>query len=110
MIGICLFVSDPTEQLWYWDYNGKKAYMDLNESIRFRVYADQFIDHPPVSKDAQLSLASKKATLDPGSVSMVQKSDTKILGTTSIAPYIIYASIAEEGLGLLSWWSKSIQN
>lgn len=85
--------SDTKEQVWVWNYQNEKLFMDVDESIRFRVVGDYFIDNPPVSKEAILS---KFTTANDPSVTfnLPQKSP----------PFNIVASICEDGLGLVSWW------
>lgn len=84
---------DPKEQLWYWNRSDGARYMELNQNIRFRAYADQFIDHPPVPKDVQLSISKTESSTS------IHKS--------SMPYYVVYASIAEDGLGLISWWDTN---
>jgi DNA-directed RNA polymerase III subunit RPC8 len=101
---------DPKEQLWYWEHeSGERAYMDLDQSIRFRVYADQFIESPSIPKETQMAASMVKRLTK--ITQMAQQSgsslETQIPASNLSAPYIVYASIAEQGLGLLSWWDSS---
>src|SRR5579871_4944994 len=39
----CIYTqSDTTEQLWFWQYDENKLYMDLDEDIRLRVIELQY--------------------------------------------------------------------
>ncbi|XP_063902265.1 DNA-directed RNA polymerase III subunit RPC8-like [Zophobas morio] len=73
---------DVEEQLWIWKYQSEEGthdmYLDINQPIRFRIIKEMFNDVPPLSKFSSSSVGS---------------------------PYVLLATIDEEGLGLTSWWS-----
>ncbi|KAJ2723385.1 DNA-directed RNA polymerase III complex subunit Rpc25 [Coemansia sp. Benny D115] len=74
---------DGTEGVWVWRYDGNELYMDLDEPIRFSVVDGRFLDvNPPRPKVG----------------------DTDSVPPAHPPPYAITGSIAESGLGLLSWW------
>lgn len=61
--------SDPAEQVWVWNYEGEKLYMDLEEPIRFRVLREVFTDKTPTPTQAgaagrRQSAADASATQD----------------------------------------------
>ncbi|KAF7731923.1 DNA-directed RNA polymerase III subunit RPC8 [Apophysomyces ossiformis] len=87
---------DPAEQVWVWNYDGEKMYMDIDEPIRFRVLRELFTDttpttHPPAGHRRQ-SIADASVSSDLAA------------NSTKIAPYALTCTIQEDGLGLLSWW------
>lgn len=83
---------DPTEQSWVWNYGEggeSKLFIDVGELIRFRVLQEHFVE----TKDA--NVRKQTTTIEDNALSS---------SSTSVSPYRITASIAEDGLGLLSWW------
>lgn len=54
---------DPQDQIWYWKYQGNQLYMDIDETIRFRVLSEQFNEIPPTQKE---QLLSRKAAIEAG--------------------------------------------
>ncbi|KAJ1819322.1 DNA-directed RNA polymerase III complex subunit Rpc25 [Coemansia sp. RSA 2599] len=74
---------DQNEGVWVWRYDDNALYMDLDEPIRFSVVDSKFLDVSPPrpTKD------------DEEGTSMARQS-----------PYSLTGSIAQSGLGLLSWW------
>lgn len=84
---------DPTEQSWIWNYGEEgenKLFIDVGELIRFRVLQEHFVE----TKDASIRRQSSLMDVSPSDGS-------------GVSPYRIIASIAEDGLGLLSWWPDS---
>ena len=77
---------DSSEQVWVWEYETPEGthdlFMDINESIRFRIADEIFVDTIPQSK-----------TDDSGN------KENRI-------PYSLKAHVSEPGLGLLSWWTN----
>jgi DNA-directed RNA polymerase III subunit RPC8 len=72
------------EHVWVWELGENKLFIDVGEEIRFRVIAEAFEEPPPLLKEQ--AVVGKQIT------------------ASTIVPYKITASIAEDGLGLLSWW------
>lgn len=93
------------ERLWVWNYDGNELFMDLDEKIRFRVLAETFAEVAPVQKEALLASVANKLS---GSNSLTED-DQKLAfdSVPKVPPYKIIASVAEDGLGLLSWWGAS---
>jgi DNA-directed RNA polymerase III subunit RPC8 len=61
--------SDPAEQVWVWNYEGEKMFMDIDEPIRFRVLREQFTDatptnHPSLPAGRRQSVADTSASTD----------------------------------------------
>ena len=79
--------------------------MDLDEKIRFRVLAESFAEVAPVQKEALLASVANKL----GGTSALTEADQKLAleSVPTVPPYKIIASVAEDGLGLLSWWGVS---
>ncbi|XP_014613075.1 PREDICTED: DNA-directed RNA polymerase III subunit RPC8 [Polistes canadensis] len=84
---------DQVEQVWIWEYDtgdgGKHdLFMDPGESIRFRIFEEDF-----------------KETLPTGprnSNQNVEKTEA-----SNVSPYSLNGAIDEPGLGLLSWWENA---
>ena len=72
------------EHVWIWEFGENKLFIDTGEEIRFRVINEIFEEPPPILKEQ--AVAGSQIT------------------ASNIVPYKITASIAEDGLGLLSWW------
>ena len=90
------------ERLWVWNYDGNELFMDLDEKIRFRVLAESFAEVAPVLKEALLASVANKLS----GTSALTEADQKMAleSVSTVPPYKIIASVAEDGLGLLSWW------
>ncbi|XP_042205506.1 DNA-directed RNA polymerase III subunit RPC8-like [Homarus americanus] len=84
---------DETDRTWVWDYqtddDTHHLFMDIGETIRFKVVAEQFTDTTPAGPN-----------LIEGDV-VADRKEGKI-------PYIVYGAINDQGLGLVSWWTSSI--
>ena len=93
------------ERLWVWNYDGNELFMDLDEKIRFRVLAESFAEVAPVQKEALLAAVANKLS----GTSALTEADQKLAldSVSTVPPYKIIASVAEDGLGLLSWWGVS---
>jgi DNA-directed RNA polymerase III subunit RPC8 len=93
--------SDPAEQVWVWNYEGEKMFMDIEEPIRFRVLREQFTDTTPTNHPTTVNAARRRQ-----SVADTSASSDLAGNSTKIPPYSITCSIQEDGLGLLSWWGS----
>uniref|UniRef100_A0A336LUE8 DNA-directed RNA polymerase III subunit RPC8 n=1 Tax=Culicoides sonorensis TaxID=179676 RepID=A0A336LUE8_CULSO len=89
---------EEAEQAWVWEYSLEDGdhhdlFMDINETIKFRVTGETFEESspigPPVTDDPS---NSTNANLEPK------------------VPYRITGSISEPGLGLISWWDQQNQD
>uniref|UniRef100_A0A1B0D585 DNA-directed RNA polymerase III subunit RPC8 n=1 Tax=Phlebotomus papatasi TaxID=29031 RepID=A0A1B0D585_PHLPP len=92
---------EETEQAWVWEYpledGGKHdLFMDIGESIKFRVTGEIFEEASPVGGQS-----SDKASHSSSSASTTEANKT---------PYRIFGAINESGLGLLSWWAQDNAN
>ncbi|CAL4069778.1 unnamed protein product [Meganyctiphanes norvegica] len=85
---------DETEKTWIWDYEVEgethNMFIDIGERIRVKVVAEQFTDTTPTGPDTIVG------------EDLVEKKEGKI-------PYLIYGSINDQGLGLVSWWASNEQ-
>uniref|UniRef100_A0A182WD51 DNA-directed RNA polymerase III subunit RPC8 n=1 Tax=Anopheles minimus TaxID=112268 RepID=A0A182WD51_9DIPT len=98
---------EEAEQAWVWEYpledgNTHDLYMDIGESIKFRVSGEVFEESSPIGPPDQEVPSSGAGTSSGGA------------GTSSVTegnktPYRIVAAINESGLGLLSWWVQQSQ-
>ncbi|KAK7075729.1 DNA-directed RNA polymerase III subunit RPC8 [Halocaridina rubra] len=84
---------DETDRTWVWDYQTEDEthhlYMDIGEKIRFKIIAEQFADTTPAGPE-----------LTEGIDTASERKDGK-------KPYMIYGTINDQGLGLVSWWTNS---
>lgn len=97
-----------SERLWVWNYDGNELFMDLDEPIRFRVLTQSFTESAPVQKEALMAaVANKMNGLGSGLTASSSGANELDVGEVvpTVAPYRIVATVAEDGLGLLSWWS-----
>ncbi|KAJ2777250.1 DNA-directed RNA polymerase III complex subunit Rpc25 [Coemansia javaensis] len=74
---------DASEGVWVWRYEGNDLFIDLDEPIRFRVLETAFLDASPPRP---------------------QIGDADSAPATHAPPFALVCSIADPGLGLLSWW------
>ncbi|KAJ2771045.1 DNA-directed RNA polymerase III complex subunit Rpc25 [Coemansia nantahalensis] len=74
---------DTAEGVWVWRYEGNELYIDLEEPIRFRVLETSFLEVSPPRPEI-------------GEVDSVPVSQPP--------PFSLACTIADAGLGLLSWW------
>lgn len=85
---------DETEKTWVWDYEVEgeihAMFIDIGERIRFKVVAEQFTDTTPTGPETVQGEG------------LAEKTEGKI-------PYLIYGSINDQGLGLVSWWISGDQ-
>uniref|UniRef100_A0A2M4BXX3 DNA-directed RNA polymerase III subunit RPC8 n=1 Tax=Anopheles marajoara TaxID=58244 RepID=A0A2M4BXX3_9DIPT len=103
---------EETEQAWVWEYpledgNTHDLYMDIGESIKFRVSGEVFEESSPIGPpDQEVPSGSGGSGAGtgggPGSANPAQESNK--------TPYRIVAAINESGLGLLSWWVQQSQD
>ncbi|KAI9250375.1 hypothetical protein EDC94DRAFT_316431 [Helicostylum pulchrum] len=75
-------------------------FMDIEESIRFRVLREQFTDTTPTNHTPASSFGRRQSVADAAASSDLAGNSTKI------PPYSITCAISEDGLGLLSWWGS----
>ena len=77
--------------------------MDLDEPIRFRVLAQSFTETAPVQKEALLAAVANKMN----GIGEIGKQEQELAGEAVHLqpPFKIIGTIAEDGLGLSSWWS-----
>ncbi|XP_050080889.1 DNA-directed RNA polymerase III subunit RPC8 [Anopheles maculipalpis] len=99
---------EEAEQAWVWEYpledgNTHDLYMDIGESIKFRVSGEVFEESSPIGPpDQEVPSSAVPGTSGGGA------------GTSGVTegnktPYRIVAAINESGLGLLSWWVQQNQ-
>lgn len=77
--------SDPAEQVWVWNYEGEKMFMDIEESIRFRVLREQFTDTTPTNHP--ISTSGRRQ-----SVADIAANSDLAANSTKIPPYSITVS------------------
>ncbi|KAJ1856417.1 DNA-directed RNA polymerase III complex subunit Rpc25 [Coemansia sp. RSA 2703] len=75
---------DQKEGVWVWHFEGSDFYVDNGELIRFSVVESTFLDvNPPRPK---------------------KREEEETVASTGRPPFSITGSIAQSGLGLMSWW------
>lgn len=80
--------------------------MDVGEAIRFRLLEQHFIEEAPVRKE--VLMAAKMAAMNPGAAPQsnpVPAEAAEEPGPEQ-SPFRLVGSIAEDGLGLVSWWGQ----
>lgn len=97
-------IFDPSEQVWTWNYQENRMFLDVGEAIRFRVLSEHFEETAPVQKDALM--AARAASLAAAGLADVPVASSEGVAPPP-APYKLVASIAEDGLGLSRWWQPS---
>ncbi|KAF3928167.1 hypothetical protein AA313_de0205391 [Arthrobotrys entomopaga] len=76
-------VFDHNEQVWVWrTEDGDELFFDKNETVRFRVEEEEFVDNTPVDPALRDSLADADMT----------------------PPYKLIGSCYQSGLGVVAWW------
>lgn len=88
---------DKSEQLWVWTYGEDKFYLDLDESIVFRVQNPKFYEARP----ADAGVAAMSNTVAIASPPMVSE-DSAFSNHES--PFSLEGTINDSGLGLPAWW------
>lgn len=79
---------DKDEQVWVWHYGGEKLFMDVGETIRFKVTKERFSDPSPVGAPPPFFDDSENAPAPPAT-----------------APYQIEGTVNDYGLGMIPWWT-----
>ena len=98
---ITIIISDTNEQVWIWNYgDNSKLYMDNGESIRFRLFREHFEESAPIPKE---TLMMARVAASAAGHDAEESSKPPILTT----PYRLYGSVAEDGLGVTSWWGSN---
>lgn len=92
---------EEAEQAWVWEYQIEDSgdgitkhdlFMDVGETIKFRVIDEEFTESEPSGPPESESLTSSNQ--------QPQTTDHK-------PPYRIVAAINEPGLGIDSWWTQN---
>eukprot|EP00916_Digyalum_oweni_P009460 GHVL01015946.1.p1 GENE.GHVL01015946.1~~GHVL01015946.1.p1 ORF type:complete len:174 (+),score=24.39 GHVL01015946.1:135-656(+) len=78
-----------TEQMWAWKYEEHDLYIEIGHEIRFRVMEEKFVDTSPTGPEG---ITMETTDPEPG---------------PKRSPYTIVGTLAEQGLGLLSWWASA---
>ena len=105
---------DSNERLWVWCYDGNDLYMDLDEPVRFRVLGDAFSQVAPAKKEAAMLKAASRIGGFPNAAPSESDSPSAALAQVSaadlpqsiVSPYKVVGTMAEAGLGLISWWNS----
>jgi DNA-directed RNA polymerase III subunit RPC8 len=77
---LLIYYSDHSEQVWIWNPDGQKFYLDNQETVRFRVEAEYWFDQTPLGPNEKEEDTDRRS------------------------PYAIEASMGEDGLGPILWW------
>lgn len=95
--------SDPNEQVWTWNYEDNQMFLDVGETIRFRILSEHFTETPPIPKDVLMAARNQNNN----SAESGMPSSEFTISPVVTAPYRLLATIAEDGLGLTRWWTPS---
>jgi DNA-directed RNA polymerase III subunit RPC8 len=98
---------DKNENLFVWRYQENDLYMDIGEQIRFRVLSLNFVEEAPMRKEVLMAARRAAAALPGAPVVTSPYLDDESAGRPESVPFKIVGSIAEDGLGLLSWWGAA---
>lgn len=81
---------DQAQGVWVWDCDGSELYYDLQESVRFRVEGEEWVDSQPrgPSKDDDGDDADEER----------------------VSPYLIEAGMEDPGLGPCLWWDGEAED
>jgi DNA-directed RNA polymerase III subunit RPC8 len=94
---------DPHERVWVWSFGGNDMFIDLEEPIRIRILSEIFTESAPTPKEVLIAAAAAQAAATDNPMPPPTPPPSQYLNP----PYRLIASIAEDGLGLLSWWNNS---
>ena len=89
---------DAGERVWVWSFNGNDMFIDPEEPIRIRVLSEIFTESAPTPKELLMANANQQNNLAPP--------PTPPPSQFTNPPYRLVGSIAEDGLGLTSWWNS----
>ncbi|ORZ40272.1 RNA polymerase III subunit Rpc25 [Catenaria anguillulae PL171] len=106
---------DEVEQVWVWEYEGQKLYLDANETVRVQVQSVEFKEiRPDAAKRGDGKLAAPPAPAQ-------QQPQTSLLGNVAETsqpqedlavvevPFKVIGDMSGQGLGPLSWWPDDDQ-
>jgi DNA-directed RNA polymerase III subunit RPC8 len=94
---------DAQERVWVWSFDGNDMFIDLEEPVRFRILSEVFTESAPTPKEVLMAAMAVQSTGSEGH----PPPPTPPPSQYSNPPYRLIASIAEDGLGLVSWWNNS---
>jgi DNA-directed RNA polymerase III subunit RPC8 len=92
---------DAHERVWVWSFDGNDMFVDPEEPIRIRILSEVFTETAPTPKEV---LIASMAAAQPADNHMPPPTPPPSLYNNP--PYRLIASIAEDGLGLVSWWNS----
>ncbi|KAJ2964404.1 hypothetical protein NQZ79_g603 [Umbelopsis isabellina] len=116
---------DPEERVWVWTYEDDKLFMDIEEKIRFQILSEEFTDTTPTPTNigptgrrqsaadttAINDLAANSTKIAPYSLTVSCKHQCdaalNLIFHKAHAHRLLQGTIAEDGLGLLSWWGSA---
>jgi len=80
--------------------------MDIGEPIRFRLLSLNFVEEAPMRKEVLMAAKRANALAGGAAGGLIGQSmmEEETAGKLESVPFKLVGSIAEDGLGLLSWW------
>lgn len=121
----CFACSDPEERVWVWTYEDDKLFMDIEEKIRFQILSEEFTDTTPTPTNIGPT-GRRQSAADTTAINDLAANSTKIAPYSLTVSYMhqcqsfsslvflethvlrpLQGTIAEDGLGLLSWWGSA---
>jgi len=82
---------DPTRSVWVWKYDHTDLLMNYDQRIRVKITAVHFAT---TSAPAGVSSADESSSLDSDPIDPTLRSQ----------PMLVMATVAGDGLGMVSWW------
>jgi DNA-directed RNA polymerase III subunit RPC8 len=87
------------EGVWVWNYNGHPLSMDVGEEIIVRVVSVEF---------GKRKTPAESVGVDPVTGALVAPAEEKVNTLADLKPPMrVIGSIAEDGLGMASWWLEN---
>lgn len=90
-----------------WRYGENDLYMDVGETIRFRLLSLNFVEEAPMRKEVLMAARRAASALPGAPVLSPQGMEEEQGARPETVPFKLIGSIAEDGLGLLSWWGAA---
>lgn len=90
---------EAAEQVWCWSYGGETLFMDVGWAVRVRVESEVFDETPPPRR-----MPGVMSPPGGSGVSAIPADVADVYAAPRPAPYRIFASVSEDGLGLTHWW------
>eukprot|EP01098_Paradermamoeba_levis_P011790 TRINITY_DN5084_c0_g5_i1.p1 TRINITY_DN5084_c0_g5~~TRINITY_DN5084_c0_g5_i1.p1 ORF type:complete len:231 (-),score=83.94 TRINITY_DN5084_c0_g5_i1:143-835(-) len=110
-------VFDSKEQLFYWNWQSHKLFLEKRETVVFRVEQIHFNEKiktnvkpkpappPPKLSTTNATVAEKKKEKEREKEREKEEKERKLAEEEILAPMVIVGKMNESGLGMKSWWA-----